>query len=377
MPRWLSEGISVYEERQANPSWGERLNPRYREMLLGPDLTPVSKLSAAFLAPKSSLHLQFAYYESSLVVEFIVNRFGASPLGSILRELGEGTDINDALEKHTVPMQQLESEFETFAREIAKQMAPGLDWEKPGKFSGETASIEEQLKRPNPFAPTPPPRAFNEEGWTAWAKSHPTNYWVMTREADRLLDQKSWPEAKALLETLVKLYSDSTGPDSAYPKLAAAYRALGEKNAERQILARFAEKDDTATDAYLRLMELGSETQDWPAVLQNASRFLAVDPMVAPPYRFLARASEAAGQTQPAIDAYAALLLLDSSNPAELHYHLAKLLHQSGDPAAHLHVLQALEEAPRFRDSLRLFRQMHQEQTNTTSRATAALSSFQ
>ena len=25
MPRWISEGISVYEERQANPAWGERL----------------------------------------------------------------------------------------------------------------------------------------------------------------------------------------------------------------------------------------------------------------------------------------------------------------------------------------------------------------
>ena len=27
MPRWLSEGISVYEERQANPTWGQDINP--------------------------------------------------------------------------------------------------------------------------------------------------------------------------------------------------------------------------------------------------------------------------------------------------------------------------------------------------------------
>ncbi len=70
MPRWLSEGISVYEERQANPAWGEHLNPQYREMILGDDLTPVSKLSGAFLTPRSAQHLQFAYYESSLVVEY-------------------------------------------------------------------------------------------------------------------------------------------------------------------------------------------------------------------------------------------------------------------------------------------------------------------
>ena len=40
MPRWLSEGISVYEERQENPAWGSAMNPRYREMILGDDLTP-------------------------------------------------------------------------------------------------------------------------------------------------------------------------------------------------------------------------------------------------------------------------------------------------------------------------------------------------
>src|SRR5437773_9362849 len=80
MPRWLSEGISVFEEKQANPAWGQAMTARYREMVLGEDLTPVSKLSAAFLSPKSDLHLQFAYYESSLVVEFLVQRFGFDAL---------------------------------------------------------------------------------------------------------------------------------------------------------------------------------------------------------------------------------------------------------------------------------------------------------
>ena len=49
----------------------------------------------------------------------------------------------------------------------------------------------------------------------------------MTRQADRLLEEKKWSEAKPVLESLVKLYPDSTGPDSAYRKLATAYRAAG------------------------------------------------------------------------------------------------------------------------------------------------------
>ena len=46
MPRWLSEGISVYEELQENPTWGQRMTPRYRQMILDGELTPVGELSS-------------------------------------------------------------------------------------------------------------------------------------------------------------------------------------------------------------------------------------------------------------------------------------------------------------------------------------------
>jgi hypothetical protein len=94
MPRWLSEGISVYEERQANPTWGQSMNPQYREIIVSGKMTPVSQLSAAFLAPPSPMHLQFAYYESSLVVEYLINEFGVEALQNILNDLGEGMEIN-------------------------------------------------------------------------------------------------------------------------------------------------------------------------------------------------------------------------------------------------------------------------------------------
>ena len=55
MPRWLSEGISVYEEAQANPAWGQSMTPLYRQMILEGGLTPVSELSAAFLNPPSGV----------------------------------------------------------------------------------------------------------------------------------------------------------------------------------------------------------------------------------------------------------------------------------------------------------------------------------
>jgi len=363
MPRWLSEGISVYEERQANPAWGEQLQPRYREMLLGEELTPIAKLSAAFLAPRSSRHLQFAYYESSLVVQFIVERFGQAKLVALLRELGQGADINQALEKHTAPMAKNEQDFKAYARRTAESLAPGLDWEKPPleKLFGAARQSRRASSAAGPERPAELLAGADEEVWTAWARLRPTNFWVMTWQAQRFIEEKQWTKAQPILQRLVELYPGFTGAESAYRLLAATHRALGQTNAEGQVLARFAEKDAAAPDTYLRLMELATEAQDWPAVAQNAQRCLAVAPLVAPPYRFLALASEALGQPQTAIAAYRALLQLDPPNPAEAHFRLAKLLHQTGDPAARRHVLQALEEAPRYREALRLLLEMHDQ----------------
>src|SRR4029450_13703748 len=131
MPRWLSEGISVYEERQADPSWGQAINAKYRGMILGDELTPVSKLSGAFLNPKTPLHLQFAYYESSLVVEFFVEKYGLETLKRVLVDLGVGMPLNESLARYAGSLEALDADFARFARHRAETMAPDADWSEP------------------------------------------------------------------------------------------------------------------------------------------------------------------------------------------------------------------------------------------------------
>src|SRR6185503_9053659 len=167
MPRWLSEGISVYEERQANLTWGQDMNPRYREMVLGKDLTPVGKLSAAFLTPKTDVHLQFAYYESSLVVEFLMERFGLESMKQILHDLGEGKEINDCITAHTEPLEKIEKDFAAFAKERAEKLAPGLDWQKPEAN-----------------------RLFRVDA--DFLAKHPTNYYGLMQQGRKLLRDKKW-----------------------------------------------------------------------------------------------------------------------------------------------------------------------------------------
>ena len=69
------------------------MNLAYRDLILKGDLTPLGKLSSAFLTSSNSVQLQFAYYESSLVIEFIVQQFGFETLKTILRDLRDGVEM--------------------------------------------------------------------------------------------------------------------------------------------------------------------------------------------------------------------------------------------------------------------------------------------
>ncbi len=368
MPRWLSEGISVYEERQANPVWGQKMNPRYREMVLGGELTPIADLSSAFMTPKSPFHVQFAYYESSLVVEYIVRKFGFGALTNILHDLGDGVNINEAIARHTEPMDKLERDFAAFATDRANNLAPGLDWRKPGEETAPTAPPADITATNNPdesiITRLMRRRAEASGSVTnnaALLRALPaTNtalpgYWHLLLEARTALNDRRWADAKAPLQTLIRLYPAQTGSDNSYALLAGVHRELGETNEERQVLIQLAALDSDNTDAYARLMELDDAQKDWAGVAENAERFLAVNPLLPLPYRELARASEQLGHTGPAIRSYQRLLLLDPPDPADVHYRLARLLLQTGDTAgAKRHVLESLEEAPRFPDALRL-----------------------
>jgi tetratricopeptide (TPR) repeat protein len=326
MPRWLSEGISVYEERQVRSSWGEQMKPRYRAMILGDDLTPVSQLSGAFLKPKTAMHLGFAYYESSLVVEWLMERWGLEKMKRVLTDLARGMEINAALAAHFAPIEKLDSEFAARAQQLAKDTGAKLDWTRPA-----------------------PAQVASENALEEFISKNPTNFVALTEKAKKLTGEKKWAEAKVPLNKLIELYPNQHDPDSAYWLLAQAHRELGERDEEIATLTKLADLAADATDAFLRLMQLAAERKDWSKVLEYATRYQSVDPLQSAPHRFEAQADEALGKNAAAIHAYRTLLQLDPPDPSDVHYRLANLLHATGDPSAKRHVLMALEEAPRFR----------------------------
>ncbi|MGN6545942.1 MAG: tetratricopeptide repeat protein [Aureliella sp.] len=337
MPRWLSEGISVYEELQRDPSWGQSMNPTYREMLLGDQFVPLSKLSSAFMQPPSPMHLQFAYFESSLAVRYLVERHGIERLKRLLVDLGQGVPMEEALERSYGQADALDADFQKYAIGLANEL---FDAEKIGAEKID----DEEL-----------PARLSVEELQAFVKEHPTHYLAGRQLAQRLMADQQWDDALGVLKQLDKLWSEDAESGGTLESLAAVYRKLERTDDEQAALERLVKHSSDNVPALLRLIELAEEAEDWQRVADWADRLLAVQPLITAGHTALAEAASHRSDPAAAAEAYQALLDLEPLDPGRLHYQLAQAQVQLDRwDDARRHLLIALEETPRYRAAQRL-----------------------
>ncbi|MGC3967398.1 MAG: tetratricopeptide repeat protein [Pirellulales bacterium] len=338
IPRWLSEGISVYEERQANKAWGDRLDRDLRKMILAGELTPVSKLNEAFRRPKSGEHFNLAYYEASLAVEYLVESLGQGTLQRVLDDVGAGMPINESLERRTGSIAGFDKAFDKYARGKAEAYGPKVDWS------------EEDL----PKVPQGP-----AESIASYLAENPKHFLARLRYGRALLEEKQLDKARTVLEALVSDAPQWAGDESPYALLAQTHRRRKDIDAERKVLEQSAERSDDALEAYRRLIEMAVEAKDTASLHRNVERYLGVQPLDEFAYRSLAEhtpfdvvaKSPEAGK---AVAAARSLLALEPDDLAGTHYLFTRRLHAAGDAEAKRHALLALEETPRYRDAQRL-----------------------
>lgn len=353
MPRWISEGISVYEEMRVNPSWGQSMDANYVRMIEEGETPGISELSGAFLAPESSQHLDFAYFVSTMAVEYIVSNYGFPVLRQILIDLGEGELINDILIKRTKPLKELDKEFLDYVKAQAKAMAPELDFSKPSE--GMLAigdNLAQEIAKPNNYW-----LLLKKAGelMSAGAGNAASRYGIETltpqgdaADSDQGEASSEFEEAKSLLMDLIKKYPSAKGVDSPHWLLANIYQREGRTQEEFSLLKQLAARDHDALPVYARLMEMGADKEDWELVKLNANRYLAVDPFSKLPYTRLLEVGDALKDPELIVRGCRGLLLLEPANPALVHFKMASALYELKQPGARQHTVMALEEAPRY-----------------------------
>lgn len=342
MPRWLSEGISVYEERQRDPAWGERMNLAYRQMILGGELSKIGEMSQMFLSPKSPMHVQFAYFQSSLIVEHLIDEYGFPALLAILDDLAVGMSINESIPRQTAPLKELDEKFSKYAIALATEFGADVDWTAPELV-------------------VPAATADLKDIALAWAEENPQSYMGLKAWAKRLQDVQDEKTAEDLLIRAVTLFSNEAGAESPLLMLAELYHQQLKIDKEEAVLIQYTALDDDAATVYLRLIEIAEAQQNWEKVQRFATKLLSVKPLIPQPHVALAAASEQLDQPEAAISAIESVLLLEPADQAGWYYRKA-VQQQKLDrrEPARRSTLQALEEAPRYRDALKLLVELNE-----------------
>lgn len=328
MPRWLSEGISVYEELERDPAWGQRMTPRYREMILEEEaLTPVGEMSGAFFNAATPEHLMFAYYQSMLVVRYLVDEFGFEALREVLKDLADGVLVNDALAARTAPLERLERDFLAYVIDLAETFGPGVDWGKPDPAELDRRDIEAIAR---------------------YLEERPASFHARSALTERLLSEQRWAEAAESAEALIALLPEHAGHGNGYAYKARAQREMGDLEGESETLERLAALSAEAFNAYTRLLEVDFEREDWAGVILNAQRIKAINPFLDRLHYCRGCAHEALGEREEAVASFEKTLLLGPGNPSEVHYRLAGLVRTDDEERAARHLVDALADSPRF-----------------------------
>ncbi|MBL8735528.1 MAG: hypothetical protein JNL12_03805 [Planctomycetes bacterium] len=95
VPRWLTEGFSVYEEKTRDPSWERGMDRELFDAFANQDIPPVHLLNRLFRGPR----ILFGYYQGGLIVEFLTKRYGFDKALLLLRAFAEDLDTEEAFEK--------------------------------------------------------------------------------------------------------------------------------------------------------------------------------------------------------------------------------------------------------------------------------------
>lgn len=318
------------------------MDRNYRQMILSEDFTALSKLSSAFMSPKSGMHLQFAYFESSLAVQFLIEQYGFESLVRVLDDLGVGMPINQALERITGSLTTLDEQFKNWAEAQANAYAAEGDWTPLPQGEPEEAA-------PGLVQGVAP---LQLEDIEKFLEKHPKSPIALRSLAEASLRAREFEAARKYLTTLQELEPNDQDVDGVYAMLAAAHHGLKDSKAKEENLRKLAEICPNPLQALEELIAIDAAAENWSSVDQLTTKYLAVQPMKVFPHEWVLKSAQAQNSLPQASQSIAAMLQLAPIDPAELHFQLGQALAEVDPAKAKRHVLQSLEIAPRYLEAL-------------------------
>jgi cellulose synthase operon protein C len=332
VPRWLTEGISVLEERRAREGWGEGVSVGFLAALKTDRLLPVSELNTGFVRPTYPQQVMHAYYQASLVAELIEQEHGSSALRDMLRAYRAGRSTEQVFRDVLgTDLAAFDRQFERHMRERFSRQLGAID------VAGDGVAARLGVGRGGDGAD--PHGAVQVAG----------AFLTTLRNAQMLLEAGRLTDARREAERARDLFPEYAAPDGPYRVLHQVHLRGGDTRAAAAALAQHVAYNEKDYDAHIQLADLYEELDDATAAAAVLERAMYISPFDPAVHDRMARLYEATGQHRKLVRERRAVLALDPVNRADALYRLALALELAGDTAeARRQVVRALEIAPNF-----------------------------
>jgi tetratricopeptide (TPR) repeat protein len=322
VPRWFSEGVSVYEEWRSGPNPGVRIPLNVYTAMRDDKFLPIGQLDEGFIRPTYPDQVIVSYMQAGIVCQFIDEVIGTDKLAGMLSAYADGMDTVEAIE--TVLGYDADRFDEEFAEFVQAQHGAFL----------------EQL-----------------DDWHA-----------LQAEAAQQLADGEWEALVDSATSLLDMHRGYVASDSPYLMLAKAHYELGSRARAIETMAAFRERggyDPAALKQHAEwLLEAGRQEE----AIEVLMSINLVQPLDTELHGKLGDLLLDSGDAAAALQEYQIALARDPHDKATAHYRVASAYRETGEfDLARSSLLQALDIAPGYRPAQKLLLELARSESDRNS----------
>jgi cellulose synthase operon protein C len=354
MPRWVSEGISTWEEHEARPEWGRRQGLELVRAVREGKLLPVGNLNEGFTGASSNADLGFAYFQSYLVVDYIAKEFGFEKLLELVNEYAH---IREEEEMFRNVFDQSLEEFDTGFKMWIDQRVADINVyvhyeDAPDEGAGHGHGVRENSSAVLAELYN---NASLKQHMRQRIQSEPRDFQAHLQLGVVLFKEESYQDAEMHLQIAHELLPDYSGYPSPPLVLSQLYDKQGNRAGMLEQLETLLSNQQHDYDSAMVLANVALERGELVEAEYYIARALAVDPYKLEVHRSAAALAEAGGNTADAVREHEILVNLDVNDPVEARTNLAQAYLSNGQsPEARMNILRALEVAPTYQRAQRV-----------------------
>ena len=333
IPRWLSEGLSVYEEHRARPGWGDPLTALFVKAYKEGKLLKASELNSGIVRPRFPEQVTLSYYQAALFCEMIEEKYGFEKIRQSLLLFADNLSMEEVF-RRTLDLNtdQIDAEYARFLDSRIGPIALHLYFADDDK-TGEAGAGGD----------------LNRDVLSDRLERRPDDFFANLRMGKLLIEEGSNIEAERYLRKAQQLFPQYVEPGNPYQLLGQSYLRSKRDNDALAEFTAWSRMDSSSVEPLVRAAEIYRDRKDWSSVVKMLGLYVYIDPYELGIQKQLAEAALESGRWTNAIAAYRVLVGVNGPDPAGAHYDLARALLASGDKkTAKTEILRALEIAPSF-----------------------------